>query len=533
MRLNLFILFLFISNLSFSQSNSIGLQKYSPLVSDGYILFTPENNEDVYLINNCGEKVNQWTFSESPGITCYLLENGNLLRAGKDSLEIRDWNNNLIWSYSMDNHGYFQHHDIHPMPNGNIISICTDNYDSIQAVAAGRKPSLSISTVRFEKIIELKPIGVDSAALVWEWKFFDHLIQDFDSTKNNFGIVENHPELLDVNFQTLNSADWIHLNSVNYNPDLDQIIVSARHLSEIYIIDHSTTLNEAAGHSGGNSNRGGDFLWRWGNPQVYRQGTSADQQLFLQHDAKWINSNYLDGGKISVFNNQKGSNPPSSSMDLIVPDYSNFNYAMSSGKFLPTTADFSWSGSIFGNTVYESKKSGWQSQPNGNMLICLTSIGQISELTKSGEHLWSYRNPVSTANFIYNQYDTVLPSNNSIFRGERYSPDFPGFIGKDLSSQGIIENQNDETAACNTLSINASENLTEIIIINPILENRIIFDREVNINNLKVYSTNGQLITQMDNFIGKEIPINLQNGTYFITYVYDNKVRNQKLVVLK
>ncbi|MGJ8661610.1 MAG: aryl-sulfate sulfotransferase [Bacteroidota bacterium] len=526
-------LLLFCASHSFSQTNTVGLQKASALASEGYVLFTPERNNDVYLINNCGERVNRWGFNEFPALTCYLLENGNLLRAGTNSLEIRDWGNNVIWSYAMDQNGYFQHHDIQPLPNGNILCVCTDVLDSIDCIAQGRKPELTESTVVFEKIVELKPIGVDSVELVWEWKFVDHIIQDFDNTKDNYGIVENHPELLDVNFPAFKNSDWIHLNSIHYNTDLDQIIVSARHLNEIYIIDHSTTLIEAAGHTGGNSNKGGDFLWRWGNPQVYRQGTSSDQKLFFQHDARWVNSNYADSGKISVFNNDSGSNPPTSSVDLILPVFSNDNYTMSAGRFLPNDVDFSWSGSIFGNTVYESKKSGWQSQPNGNILICLTSLGQISEITKAGEHLWSYRNPTGTGNLIYNQFDVLSQPNNSIFRGERYTPDFPGFVGKDLTGKGLIENENDESITCKSLDVHENELQNQIIIANPVQENRINFNQEVHLTRLQVYNTNGQLIQELEDFNGIELPISLQNGTYFITYYSNNIFGSQKVIVLK
>ncbi|GIR57077.1 MAG: hypothetical protein CM15mP64_4890 [Candidatus Neomarinimicrobiota bacterium] len=40
------------------------------------------------------------------------------------------------------------------------------------------------------------------------------------------------------------NGDWKHLNSIDYNEDLDQIIISSRHHDEIYIIDHSTTMKK-------------------------------------------------------------------------------------------------------------------------------------------------------------------------------------------------------------------------------------------------------------------------------------------------
>jgi len=45
------------------------------------------------------------------------------------------------------------------------------------------------------------------------------------------------------------------------------------------VIDHSTTTAQAAGHSGGTYGKGGDLLYRWGNPNAYQHGTAADESF--------------------------------------------------------------------------------------------------------------------------------------------------------------------------------------------------------------------------------------------------------------
>ena len=111
------------------------------------------------------------------------------------------------------------------------------------------------------------------------------------------------------------------MNSVDYNAALDQIVVSVHEFSEIWIIDHSTTTAEAAGHTGGRSGKGGDLLYRWGNPRVYRAGTKADQTLFAQHNAQWIPRGLPGEGHMLVFNNggQRPDGSYSSVDELVLP----------------------------------------------------------------------------------------------------------------------------------------------------------------------------------------------------------------------
>ncbi|PCI98824.1 MAG: hypothetical protein COB15_05160 [Flavobacteriales bacterium] len=523
----LLIISIFIGSFTIAQPN-IGLLYSDINVEDGYTLFTPEKNTSTYLINNCGEIINEWTFAEIPGLTCYLLDNGNLLRSGRDSLQIRDWNNNIIWTYAMNSNGLKQHHDIEPLPNGNVLCLITDLYTNTEMIAEGRDPNSLSATFKLDKIVELQPVGTNSANIVWEWKFIDHFIQDFDNTKANFGIVQNSPELIDLNFNNGFNNDYTHCNSIDYNASLDQIIMSARHLDEIYIIDHSTTTIEAAGHTGGNSNMGGDILWRWGNPQVYREGTATDQKLFKQHDAKWVQSGYLDDGKISVFNNGGNGISLFSSIHLIEPEFTGGIYTKDTGKFKPLNFDWSWNGVILGSTVYESKKSGVQSLVNGNLLICETGIGRFSEITKNGNHVWSYKNPTGTA--IYNQFD-IVTTDNGIFRAEKYPLNFIGFIGQNLTPQGIIENVNSLSDAC-ILSVDIEENSTEnISIINPIRNGILQFNNNTNYNNIKIIDLNGKLVFNHNDFEGNNIQLNLSRGMYFLQLLNDSKREILKIVV--
>ena len=516
-----------------AQTPNIGVRLYDENVSNGFTLFTPEQNNNVYLINNCGEKVNEWAFNELPGSTCYFLENGNLLRAGKDSIEIRDWDNTIIWTFSMLSIGLNQHHDIEPLPNGNVLCLITDNYSDSEMIAQGRDPSAIGTNFKLDKIIELQPVGLNNANIVWEWKFMDHFIQDIDATKPNFGIVINHPELIDLNYVdaniTVQNIDYTHVNGIDYNSDLDQIIMSARHLNELYIIDHSTTTIEAAGHTGGNSNLGGDILWRWGNPQVYKQGGTTDQRLFLQHDSKWVESGYLDQGKISVFNNGGDGTNSFSSIHLITPEIVNGIYIKENNTFKPSDFEWSWSGSLLGTTVLEGKKSGAHSLPNGNFILCESHFGQVSEITKSGNHLWTYRNPTGSGQTIFNQFNDFILG-NSIFRAEKYPENFIGFTGKDVTPIGIIEDQNSISELCSNVLDNQELNFSEITIVNPVKDGIIRFNKSIILDEITLIDIHGKTIFTQRNFHSDSIQLDLESSIYFVRLQFENKTTFRKVI---
>jgi hypothetical protein len=501
-----------------AQVQTVGLLYTSSEVTEGYTLYTPETNKTTYLINNCGELVKSWQFNEMPGATCYLLPNGNLLRAGKDTLEIRDWDNNSIWSFAITAElGLNQHHDIEPLPNGNIVCIVSDSYSSAEMEAIGKDVIAVPGIIDLDKVIELQPLGIDSAAVVWEWKFVDHFIQDFDPTKLNYGVVENHPELIDINYNTPFFSDYTHVNAIDYNANLDQIMISARSLNEIMIIDHSTTTAEASSHAGGVSGKGGDLLWRWGNPSVYRQGTSNDAKLFIQHDCKWVEDGYTDAGKITVFNNGGDDGTETySSIHIISPTIVNNVYQSANNLFLPQTYEWSWSGSILGDVVFENKKSGTHALPNGNFIICETAKGRVSEINRAGDLLWSYVNPTSQ-NAIYNQFDVVTSSNNRMFRAEKYPVDYIGFTGKVITSMGILENQNTLSDSCISILLGSDElDYPSISLTNPVVNNNLQFHQPLVNETVKIVDMQGNVVYHKRNVSGSNLQLELSKGVYFL-----------------
>ena len=192
------------------------------------------------------------------------------------------------------------------------------------------------------------------------------------------------------------NADWTHVNAVAYNPDLDQVVVSVHAFSEFWIIDHSTTIAEATSHKGGRSGKGGDLLYRWGNPRAYRNGSKMDQRLYNQHNAHWIPPGLPGEGHMLVFNN--GSSRPggdSSSVDeIVLPVDSQGQYTRKDrGPYGPIQAVWSYSAPKKSD-FYSFFISGAQRLPNGNTLICSGASGTVFEVTPEKQVVWKYVNPV-------------------------------------------------------------------------------------------------------------------------------------------
>lgn len=434
---------------------TVGLFYYSNDAYPGYTLFAPARTNYTYLIDNCGNLQFYWYSNFRVGNSVYLTEEGDLIRtcdfdnnspltAGGEGgrIECIQPDQSIEWFFEYSNDTVRAHHDIEIMPNGNILMIAWELKTQQEAIDHGRDPSLvGGSGLWPDHVIEYDPV---EDSIVWKWHAWDHVVQDFDNTKPNYGVISDHPELFNLNFDMGNSnPDWQHMNAIAYNEELDQIILTSPFWNEIYIIDHSTTIEEAAGHTGGNSGKGGDILWRWGNPQMYDSGTPADKKLFGQHDAHWIPSDYRHGDKIILYNNGRNRTPEEySSVDIIAPSIlPNGEYEMSGGKFLPDNADYSYIDPVNPTNFFSRIISGADMLPNGNIIITEGTQGHYFEIDSLDNLVWDYVNPV-VQDSILAQGQTI-PGNtnlfNMTFRVRRINYDHPGLVNLNLFNYGPLE----------------------------------------------------------------------------------------------
>ncbi|WP_218841854.1 aryl-sulfate sulfotransferase [Winogradskyella ursingii] len=538
-----FFTLIFSINLLQSQ-NTVGTITITEDVNDAFTLFTVHTKS--YLINNCGEVINQWDSNYPPGNAVYLLENGNLLRAGRLNdgssnitfpgtggiVELFDWDGNVLWSYTYSSNDFRQHHDVYPMPNGNVLILAATLMSQSEAIQAGRNPNLLQDGELYnEQIIEVEPIGTNQANIVWEWNIKDHLIQDFDSTKDNFGNVSENQQLLDINYTNNGSGsnNWLHLNSIQYNQARDQIIISSRNLSEIWIIDHSTSTSEAATSSGGIYNKGGDFLYRWGNPEVYRQGTLNDRKLFGQHTPYFIEPGLPNEDKIIIFNNGNGRTPNFSQIDIISPPETSFgvyDYAPNTA-YEPTNPDYTYSDlSSDPSEFFSGIVSSAQQLDNGNILICEGREGHFFEINSNGEKVWEYINPISSNNGTSTSQGDSAPADNLTFRAFKYNMDYPGFIGRDLTPGPTLE-LNPDLTSCNSLSISNFEESIVKVFPNP-SKNKIEINAKIPIDKIDIYNALGRRMNEI-----KSSKIDLSEyaeGIYYLKIYSGSRIINKKVI---
>ena len=502
---------------SLSAQQTIGLFKNDSLSYNGYTLFS--NNEKTYLIDNCGYEVHRWESNFKPGQSAYLLEDGDLLRTASldgnfnaggvgGRFELFNWEGDLLWSWAYADEYIHAHHDIAPMPNGHFLLLAWEYHSEEEAAELGFQANHAIWS---ERIVEVAVGANNGANIIWEWRLWDHLIQDINPQKSNYAIVADHPELVDINFAgtpAVNPADWFHLNAIDYNPTLDQIAVSSRNFSEIWIIDHSTTTQEAASHFGGLAGKGGDLLYRYGNPQAYQKGTEADQIFFLQHDVHWVPKELPYEGHLMVFNNQFTSHQ--SRVEIWAP------IRDESGQYQLNISQPVWTFEDEG--FYSSIMSSAQVLPNANVLICEGETGRFFEVTPDKEIVWEYINPINKfsgpmvqgANFHFNE----------AFRISRYGLEYPAFSNKEITPGPPLEINPFDNKNCSYAYYEAPELKLEIKG-NPIQEHLIIYcNQPIEKVPLTVYDINGRLVYEHSLHFGENYILlsEFSAGVYFTAY---------------
>jgi len=448
-----------------------GLAVKEPRALPGLTMIAPLQNNVVRLVDLDGKVVHEWK-TDARGGSEYFLEDGSLLRStgtgnaprlarfnagGKQGrLQRIAWDGTILWDWKFATEEHVQHHDLQLTPDETILFIAWEHKTRAEAIAAGRHPAYVGKEGMWACCVhEVEPVGADGAEFIWEWHSWDHLIQDIDPDAANYGDVAAHPERIDINadlrrappsaadvadLQKLGyidatptagerSADWLHVNAIFHDAEHDQIVLSSPHLCEVLILDHSTTSDEAVGSSGGQRGKGGDLLWRWGNPRNYGAGGVSDQQLFYQHNARIIPRGHPGAGRLLIYNN--GGNRPDGSnfsevYELELPR--NADGSLRLEPFAaPEPAQPAWRYAAPNKSdFFSSFISGAQRLSNGSTLVCEGVNGRVFEVLADGTMVWEYLHPFTDAA----PGDGPPAPPTALFRATRIPADHPGLKGR-------------------------------------------------------------------------------------------------------
>ncbi|MBK7642828.1 MAG: aryl-sulfate sulfotransferase [Planctomycetes bacterium] len=456
---------------------------------EGYVLLAPLNSKTISLIDFDGAIKHSGKTEEPPGGGTYFLPNGHILRCGQQDPNPRfhgggigghvqelDWDGTLLWEYELDNDQLTQHHDIKLLPNGNVLVIAWEYHSKEEVLAHGRlREYCDDEGLWCDLVQEVKPVRPRGGEVVWQWRTWDHLVQDQDAQKPGYGKIAEHPERIDLNGDRRYSmkqeteeerqereqleremkrlgyagdddkpkkgaakpaapkndsidSDWLHTNAVDYLPSEDLIVLSTPHMSELWVIDHSTTTSEAASESGGRWKHGGGLLYRYGNARKYGMGEASDRKLFYQHNAQWLPGAAAGELHLLVYNNGAGrpENEYSSVEELALPFDREKGFVREAGRaFGPEKALWSYSQP---EKFFSPFISGAQRLPNGDTLVCEGVKGRAFEIDSGGKILWDYWSPLG-GDIEPTKTGGHAPA-NALFRATWVPKDFAGLKGK-------------------------------------------------------------------------------------------------------
>jgi hypothetical protein len=424
-----------------------GLLSRAPGVTDGLVLYAPLLSKATYLVDNDGLVVHEWR-SDFVASSPYLQDDGSLLRIARDPtaegftsggvagfVERVSWDSEVLWRWHFASEQAINHHDIEPLPNGNLLVIGWELKTQAESLAAGRRPELTPEQGLWpDFLLEIEPIPPDDARVVWEWHAWDHLVQDLDPNAPNHGDPAEHPGRIDINAHGGGAAitaeelanlkalgyvpanatvedlesDFLHVNAVAYNARLDQIAISVPEMGEVWILD--------------------------GNPHVYGRGTREERKLYYQHDVRWIPAGMEGAGNLLIFDNgpQSKDEPWSAVVEITPPLTERGDYSLASGApFGPEQPHWEYMApdpeSFFAPFV-----SGAHRLANGHTFVCQGPAGRLFELDSQGKIVWDYLNPYSEGVAEEDGWVPAGAEDNpfGVFRATRILADHPGVANR-------------------------------------------------------------------------------------------------------
>ena len=177
---------------------------------------------------------------------------------------LRDESSDFEDVFQMKNGYLADNHDFQLLPNGHALMLCYDSRTiDMSKIVEGGQPNAQIQGSVIQELDVYKNV-------VFQWRSWDYI-----------PITDSYQDL------TKNKFDYIHVNSMDFDPSDGNIILSCRETSEVIKISRAT----------------GDIIWRMGGKHneftfINEHEENAPRYFKLQHDARIHPS-----GTLTMFDN--------------------------------------------------------------------------------------------------------------------------------------------------------------------------------------------------------------------------------------
>ncbi|WP_282179961.1 aryl-sulfate sulfotransferase [Maribacter stanieri] len=368
-------------NITLSTNDTDEIIEVSSTVDSNSYILAVEPDTGVFLIDHDGNTLFDWDFDgDQLGNDAELHDDGSLVTSIKvNNPQITfggygggfrkiNADQTIAWEINYSGDSYIAHHDINYLSNGNIIFPIWEKVSAEEAAELGFSGNFDIYP---DAIIEMNPLTQE---VVWEWHAIDHIVQDYDESKANFGVVSDLPNLIDINYNNdQTDGDITHVNGITLDEENDLLYMTVNFYSEVWVVDHSTTTAEATTGTGGNYNLGGNLVYRFGNPLAY--DNVGDVTMNRVHYP-----NLFDDNKILVFVNNKYDNQSAVAEYQLSPPYE-----LIPGQDNEPTLIWEFTDT----DLYSNGLGSGVRMSNGNTLIS-EGTGTIWEVNNDGDVLWKF-----------------------------------------------------------------------------------------------------------------------------------------------
>ncbi len=295
------------------------VRQYRPQASAGGYSLVLFRRRVPMIIDMNGRIVHVWPHVRAVG-RARLDDRGHLTVIGTDNLiKEYDWEGRLRWYYRLAAEGDFPHHDLIQLRNGNLLV-----------------PAWQEST-RADYLLEIDRRG----RVVWEWRSIDHAAS-FPTWKR-----ESRDPTHFNSVHELPPNRWFDGGDERFRPG--NILISARHLNTVFIIDRET----------------GDVVWQYSDGLDY------------QHEASMIGKGDLGEGLILLFNNGRHNRNAYRQSLVQVID--------------PVAGTVVWQ---YGSPYFFSSVAGTaQKLPGENVAVTSSHGGRVFEINPAGEIVWEWVPP--------------------------------------------------------------------------------------------------------------------------------------------